>query len=107
MAIQSFDEARHTDCTEVMLVINRDKIETYHGYYAAIRIDRKTVPEGWYVYDIRHSDDDGAEVAELKNGYIWVNHFGTFMTQTKLPLGVDESINNLIDEKPIFTISWD
>ena len=107
MAIQSFDEARLNDCTEAVLIINRDKIDTYPGYFADIRIDRKTVPEGWYVYDIRHSDDDGMEVAEIKNGYIWANHFGTFMTQTKLPLAEEESVYNLVNERPYFTISWD
>jgi len=55
----------------------------YEGLFADARIDRSTLPEGWYAYDLRE-DDDSLECAEIKNGSIKVNHFGTFLTQKEI-----------------------
>lgn len=55
----------------------------YVGIFADTRIDRKTLPEGWYAYDLR-ADDEIQECVEIKNGFINVNHFGTFMTQNQI-----------------------
>ena len=88
MAIQSFDEAMRDD--RMPFVVTVDDME-FDGYFANIRIDRDTVPNGWNVYDIRH-DDDGGEPCEIRNGYIAVNHFGTFFTRASLPLKEGESL---------------
>ncbi len=46
------------------------------------RIDRDTVPEGLHCYDIRDSDLCDGTCAEVKNGHVWVNHWGTVLTKT-------------------------
>lgn len=59
--------------------------------FTSDRIDREKLPEGAYAYDIRHSDDDGMEAAELKE-YIMVNHMGTIITKEPIDLGKEGSI---------------
>ncbi len=48
------------------------------GYFTCLRVDRDTVPEGWYAYDIRHGDTGNLCTVEE---YVLVNHAGTFLTQ--------------------------
>ena len=55
------------------------------GYFSNIRVDRRTLPDGWFAYDIRESDE-GGDLATIEESYVMVNHFGTFLTQTKLKL---------------------
>ena len=55
----------------------------YEGLFADARIDRNTLPEGWYAYDLRE-DDEIAKCVEIKNGSIVVNHYGTFLTQKEI-----------------------
>ena len=52
------------------------------------RIERSTVPEGKYLYEIGGDDDSGAEPARVKNA-ILVNFFGTLICDQQLPLGED------------------
>ncbi len=54
----------------------------YFGEFSSMRIDRKTIPYGLHAYDIRH--DEESWFAELKK-FVLVNHFGTFVTRTKIP----------------------
>ena len=89
MAIQSFDEAMRDD--RMPFVATVDDME-FEGYFANIRIDRSSVPAGWHVYDIRH--DESGDPCEITNGYIVVNHFGTFYTKDNLPLNEGESLYN-------------
>lgn len=44
------------------------------------RIDRTTVPADFYVYDIRHSDDDDSEASTIEPN-VMVNHYGTILTR--------------------------
>lgn len=88
MALQTFDQAMQHDREPFTVFIGDSE---FHGYAASTRIDRKTVPDGWYVYDLRH-DDYGEDVCEIKNAYISVNHFASFYTQNKLPLKKGESL---------------
>lgn len=53
------------------------------GYYTNMHVDRRTIPKGWYVYDIRH--DDAWKLSTIENKVI-ENHAGTFLTQTPLKL---------------------
>ncbi len=52
------------------------------------RIDRKTVPEGLYVYDIRHGDEDWGEPVQLGKS-ILVNHYGTIISDKPIELPED------------------
>lgn len=55
-----------------------------------VRIDRGTVPEGLYCYDVRH-DDDGLGVACEVKPFVKVNHLGTILSKTEIPMGADGS----------------
>ncbi len=87
MAIQSFDEAMRDDRMSFAVIVGGKE---YEGYFANIRIDRSSVPNGWNVYDIRH--DESGDPCEIRNGYIFINHFGTFYTQNKFSLNEGESL---------------
>lgn len=52
------------------------------------RLDRATVPEGLFCYDVRDSDNLDGSFAEIKS-FIGVNHWGTILCREALPL--DES----------------
>lgn len=54
------------------------------GIFNDLRVDRSTIPEGWYAYDIMHGDTGG--LALLKE-HVLVNHGGTFLTTKKVNLG--------------------
>ena len=43
------------------------------------RIDHDTVPEGWFCYDLRGSDEDPGMPATLEP-YVVVNHVGTILS---------------------------
>lgn len=94
MAIQTFQEAYKNDNQPFTLY--RSGGREYHGFYADIRIDRKTVPEGWHVYDLREGGEDeeghNSPFGELKNGYIRVNHAGTFATKEDIGLPEGKSL---------------
>ena len=49
------------------------------------RIDRSTVPEGWYCYDIRGSDDDPGELCYMEENVV-VNHAGSVLIPEKLAM---------------------
>lgn len=88
MAHQSFLEAIKKDNEPFTVHINNDD---YFGFFSNIRVDRGSLPEGWYAYDLRDSEN-GLEVCELVNGYVFANHFGTFCTRHPLPLDVGDSL---------------
>lgn len=87
MAIQNFDEAMKSDCTPFAVAVGG---KDYGGYFANIRIARDSIPTGWSAYDIRH--DDCGDPCEIRNGYVVVNHLGTFYTRSNLPLREGESL---------------
>lgn len=53
-----------------------------------MRIDRSTVPEGKYLYEVAGDDDSGGEPARVKSG-IMVNFFGTLICDEPLPTEED------------------
>ena len=58
------------------------------GKYALFtngRIDRSTVPDGWYCYDFRGSDDDTGELRYIEES-VAVNHAGSILMSEKLEL---------------------
>lgn len=54
--------------------------------FTCSRVDRKTIPQELYAYDVRHADDDWGEPCEITDGVVRVNHFGTLLSKTVLPL---------------------
>ncbi|MDE5695884.1 MAG: hypothetical protein K2I96_00495 [Lachnospiraceae bacterium] len=56
--------------------------------FSDIRIDRSTVPEGKYQYEVAGDDDSGGDPARIKRG-IMVNFFGTLISDQPLPVEND------------------
>ena len=62
-------------------------IELFDKYalFTNARIDRSTVPDGWYCYDIRGSDNDPGELCYMKENVV-VNHAGSVLMPEKLAM---------------------
>lgn len=50
-----------------------------------LRIDRSTVPEGMYLYEVREDDMGEGEPVQIAKG-IMVNHFGSIITREPIKL---------------------
>ena len=58
--------------------------------FSNMRIDRNTVPEGRYQYEV--ADDDESQGKQSRVGYgIMVNFFGTLISEVPLPI-VDDNV---------------
>lgn len=53
--------------------------------YSDCRVNKTTVPEGLYMYEVRHADDDWGDPCETAEGVL-VNFYGTLLSREKLPL---------------------
>lgn len=64
-----------------------EKVEVLgkEGLFSSLRVDRNTIPDGCYFYEVRHDDNDWCEPIEVALGVL-VNHFGTLITKEPLPL---------------------
>ena len=74
----------------------------HDALFTNMRIDRKSLPEGLYAYDLRDSDDCNGEPSELRN-YIMVNHWGTVLVREPIEgaadgIVLDESDYNYLGE---------
>ena len=58
-----------------------DVVEVFDqvALFGNFRVDRKTVPEGWFCYDLRGSDEDPGMPATLEP-FVAVNHAGTILS---------------------------
>lgn len=82
MASLNFTRAYNNGECEMMEVLAPNTI--YKGYYCDPKLDRSTMPEGWYAYDFR-TDDDGCGIfCEICHNYVMVNNGGTFFTQNEI-----------------------
>ena len=55
------------------------------GLFTNSRIDRETVPAGWYCYDLRGNDDDPGDPTTVEE-QVTVNHAGTVLLPKALKL---------------------
>lgn len=55
------------------------------GLFTELRVDKSTIPNGVYCYELRHGDDDSFP-AELEEN-VRVNYFGSVLMAEKLELG--------------------
>lgn len=62
---------------EVIVIFNKPMLFTCE------RLDRNNVPEGMFCYDIRHDDNCGGDMVEIKDK-VGVNHWGTVMSKEKV-----------------------
>lgn len=64
-----------------------EKVEVLgkEGLFTELRIDRSTVPEGWFMYEVRHDDNSWGDPVQIALGVL-VNHFGTLLMKEELRL---------------------
>ena len=62
------------------------------------RIARDTVPQGWYCYDIRGSDDDPGELCYMEENVV-VNHAGSVLMPEKLAMPKSGRLDVLVTER--------
>ncbi len=55
--------------------------------FSDMRIDKSTVPEGRYQYEVADDDESQGDPVRVREG-IMVNFFGTLISDVPLPLGV-------------------
>ena len=53
--------------------------------FSDLRIDRKTVPEGFFVYEIRHDDEGAGDPVEIFE-HILVNFWGTVISNVPVEM---------------------
>ena len=53
--------------------------------FSDMRIDRSTVPEGRYQYEVAGDDDSGGDPARVQRG-VFVNFLGTLISDVPFPL---------------------
>lgn len=73
--------------------------------FTDLRVDRSTVPDGVYRYELRYSDDYGGEPVELARG-IMVDFFGTVLTREPIQLPIGGGID-LDDGDLVFDFGCD
>ena len=56
--------------------------------FTCLRVDRDTVPQGMYMYEVRHDDDQQGEPVQIAN-WIMVNHWGTLISNRPIRLSSD------------------
>ena len=61
--------------------------------FSDVRIDRDSVPDGCYMYEVRHSDNDWCEPVEIALGVL-VNFFGTILVKEPFLLETLPGTNN-------------
>ena len=61
--------------------------------FTCSRVDRSTVPEDLYMYEVRHDDDMQGLPVEIAE-WIFVNHWGTLISKTPIELVPREGCNN-------------
>lgn len=71
------------------------EIRGVHGYFSDVRIDRKTVPEPFHIWELADADCDGMPCRYRPA--VLVNFFGTFITTEELPIDDKEDHTGYID----------
>ncbi len=63
----------------------RAEIDGVEVLFTNARLDRDTVPEGLYCYDVRETDGSGGIAATLEP-FVAVNHWGTVLSKQSFPM---------------------
>ncbi len=76
--------------------------------FTDLRVDRSTVPDGVYRYEVRYSDEYGGEPVELARG-IMVDFFGTVLTREPIQLpisgGMELNDDDLVFQSGCFSLA--
>lgn len=65
-----------------------DKVKGIPALFSEVRIDRDSIPDNLFVYEVRHDDEGFLDPAQIKR-WIMVNFYGTLITKVPL-LGQNE-----------------
>lgn len=84
MKPESIQELAKNDVFEAIILFGKYCLFTGH------RIERGSVPEGLFVYDIRHCDDDWGEPCEILP-HVLVNYLGSIVTTERFPIDFSKS----------------
>lgn len=73
-----------------MINANEDTYELvmadqYLVLFTNARINRDSVPKELFCYDVRHDDEGRGIACEIKP-YVLVNHWGTILSKTEIPM---------------------
>ena len=63
-------------------------LDDYMVLFTCARIERNTVPENLFCYDVRHDDNCQGLACEVRNRVL-CNHWGTILSKTEIPLEDD------------------
>lgn len=89
----NFNELTKNDFDEITIFTpDGDDLE---GKFTNIRIDRNTIPEGMYAYDLREGDN--GEFCTIEKN-VMVNHGGTIILEKELNFGEEDYL--LLDDAP-------
>lgn len=61
--------------------------------FTCLRIDRGSVPKGYFLYEVRHDDDQRGDPVQIAN-WIMVNHWGTLISNRPIKLEKSSVVNN-------------
>lgn len=53
--------------------------------FTCARVDRDTIPQDLFCYDVRHDDECQGIACEVKP-FVKINHWGTIISKTEIPL---------------------
>ena len=72
-----------------------EKVEVLgkEGLFTCCRVDEKTVPKGWHMYEVRHDDGCQGEPVEIAL-WVMVNHWGTLLVKEPFVLEQSPNTNN-------------
>lgn len=74
---------------ELVQVLNQNML------FTCLRVDRSTVPDDMYVYEVRHDDDCQGILCQIADR-IMVNHWGTLLSYTPIDLGEPDDFGRRI-----------
>lgn len=70
------------------LIVGPGSENENNGYFSSVRVDRNTLPEGWFAYDFRRNNI--GELRTIEKGYVTDNYGGTFLTQNQIRFPKDK-----------------
>ena len=53
--------------------------------FTCLRVDKDTVPDGLYIYEVRHDDEGQGDPVEIAS-FVMVNHWGTLISAYPIEL---------------------
>ena len=92
-----FDQAIKEAGNERVILSPRAK-HPYVCIYTPRRVNKSTIPEGWYAYEIRTDDDGKGEWVTIEESVL-VNFDGTLLTKYPIKFGKGKDYYDLFNNK--------